>query len=395
MKHLKYIFTTFAVVILAASCSQDELPGDGGDTPVTGQMQTYTFTVSPDIVMEGDAKTRSEGTDAEMPDRCFMQVFDNDVPVVNTSVMKGEKDGDSYTFMITLASDKSYDYCFYADNGTANITDLRNITCPNPGNVVAYAHQLSGKPDAIETSVTLKHIVTKITLKHIGDSFTVAANEEFKITLPCADTYNVLSNTAFVEYGYEEFTYTFAEEKTISNGDEVCSFYTIVPVDVEVWSDITLNLHHLTQTISGIEWKSNSHVTLQGDLSEDNPKWGATSEYAQKQILHFFYEDNGEQKGTLRGDRYYFYLLKSDIEKLESVIGAIFHKEVKIQLFYSGTVFDEALGDDFNLRIVYNNNSIPEYLNIYVNDALFCYIAYADVNEHNYEDFSIVSDELK
>ena len=32
MKHLKYIFTTFAVVILAASCSQDELPGDGGDT---------------------------------------------------------------------------------------------------------------------------------------------------------------------------------------------------------------------------------------------------------------------------------------------------------------------------------------------------------------------------
>ena len=196
MKHLKYIFTTFAVVILAASCSQDELPGDGGDTPVTGQMQTYTFTVSPDIVMEGDAKTRSEGTDAEKPNRCFMQVFDNDVPV-NTSIKEGEKDGDSYTFMITLASDKSYDYCFYADNGTANITDLRNITCPNPGNVVAYAHQLSGKPDAIETSVTLKHIVTKITLKHIGDSFTVAANEEFKITLPCADTYNVLSNTAF------------------------------------------------------------------------------------------------------------------------------------------------------------------------------------------------------
>ena len=81
MKHLKYIFTTFAVVILAASCSQDELPGDGGDMPVTGQTQTYTFTVSPDIVMEGDAKTRSEGTDAEKPNRCFMQVFDNDVPV--------------------------------------------------------------------------------------------------------------------------------------------------------------------------------------------------------------------------------------------------------------------------------------------------------------------------
>ena len=77
MKHLKYIFTTFAVALLATSCSQDELLDDGGDTPVTGQTQTYTFTVSPDIVMEGDAKTRSEGTEEEKPTRCFMQVFDS------------------------------------------------------------------------------------------------------------------------------------------------------------------------------------------------------------------------------------------------------------------------------------------------------------------------------
>ena len=195
MRHLKYIFMTFAVALFAASCSQDELLEDGGDTPVTGQTQTYTFTVSPDIVMEGDARTRSEGTEEEKPNRCFMQVFDNDVPV-NTSAMSGEKEGDSYTFTITLASDKSYDYCFYADNGNYSISDLRDITWPNTGNVVAYAHKLSGKPDAIETSVTLKHIVTKITLKHIGSSFDVAVGEEFKISFPCADTYNVLSNTA-------------------------------------------------------------------------------------------------------------------------------------------------------------------------------------------------------
>ena len=74
MKHLKYIFMAFAVALLAASCSQDDyLAEDGGDTPVTGQTQTYTFTVSPDIVMEGDARTRSEGTEEEKPTRCFMQ----------------------------------------------------------------------------------------------------------------------------------------------------------------------------------------------------------------------------------------------------------------------------------------------------------------------------------
>ena len=282
MKHLKYTIVAFAVALLAASCSRDELPGEGGDTPVTGQTQVYTFTVSPDIVMEGDARTRSEGTEEEKPTRCFMQVFDNYVPV-NTSPINREKEGDSYTFTVTLTSDKSYDYCFYADNDNYRISDLMNITWPNTGDVVAYAHKLSGKPEE-EMSVTLTHIVTKITLKHVGEPFTVAAGEEFKISYPCADTYDVLNNVASTGNGYEDFTYTFAEGKTINNGDEVCSFYTIVPIDVESWSDITLNLHQLTQTISGIEWKINSHVTLQGDLSESNPKWGATSEYVKDKI---------------------------------------------------------------------------------------------------------------
>ena len=390
MKHLKYIFTTFAVVILAASCSQDELPGDGGDTPVTGQTQTYTFTVSPDIVMEGDAKTRSEGTEEEKPTRCFMQVFDNDV-LVNTSAMPGEKKGDSYTFTVTLASDKSYDYCFYADNGTADITDLRNITWPNTGNVVAYAHKLSGKPEEVTLSVTLEHIVTKITLKHIGSSFDVAAGEKFKISFPCADTYNVLSNTAFVEYGYEEFTYTFSEGKEINDGDEVCSFYTIVPIDVENWSDITLNLHHLTQTISGIEWKSNSHVTLQGDLSEDNPKWGATKEYVEKQINFFFNDENGNPEGNFEGGVCKFYLSLENITALEEVLSAIFHKDVELDLT-KVTIFFEELDNDYTFAVV--NNSSNGYLNILINDSETYVIYYVDWAS-NMTSFSSVSDKLK
>ena len=78
MKHLKYIAMAFAVALLAASCSQDDyLAEDGGDTPVTGQTQTYTFTVSPDIVMEGEAGTRTPtATTDDQPTRCFMQVYD-------------------------------------------------------------------------------------------------------------------------------------------------------------------------------------------------------------------------------------------------------------------------------------------------------------------------------
>ena len=378
----------FAVVILATSCSQD-FAEDGGDIPFTGQTQTYTFTVSPDIVMEGDAKTRSEGTEEEKLNRCFMQVFDSDGNVC-TSVIAGEGDNGIYTFTVTLASDKSYDYCFYADNDNYGISDLRNITWPDTGTVVAYAHVLSGKPEEVTPSVTLQHIVTKITLKHIGSPFTVAADEEFKISFPCADTYNVLLNTAFAGNGYEDFTYTFAEGKEINDGEEVCSFYTIVPVDVEDWSDITLNLHQLTQTISGIEWKSNSHVTLQGDLSEDNPKWGATSEYAQKQINYFFKKKDGTtSEGDLDGGAYRFCLPAGNIADLEAVLSAIFHKDVKLGLI-GGTIFEEFLDNDYTFAIRYTISL--ERLDILINGSTNYVIYYGTYV--GYEDFSVVSNKL-
>lgn len=388
MKHLKYIVMAFAVALLATSCSQDELLDDGGDTPVTGQTQTYTFTVSPDIVMEGDAWTRSEGTDAEMPTRCFMQVFDSELNVVKDKVMKNITDG-SCTFEVQLATGKEYHIAFYADNSNAPMqSDLTNIQYdPSSGEVVAYGELVEGKPENMNPTVTLKHIVTKITLKHIGNQFTLAANEEFKITFPCAKEYNMLEDTPQLG-GYKEFTYTFAEGKTINNGDEVCSFYTIVPIDVESWPEITLNLHQLTQTISGIEWKSNSHVTLQGDLSEDNPKWGTTSEYVKEQIVRFFNDENGNPKGKDNGEGIYcFYLPPTNINDLASVIGAIFHETVEISLDSPGTIFDKELEDNFNFAIRYNGM----YIDIHINDInkyrLF-------LNDATYENFSCVSDEL-
>ena len=387
----------FAVALLAASCSQDELPGDGGDTPVTGQTQTYTFTVSPDIVMEGDAKTRSEGTEKEKPTRCFMQVFDSDGNNC-TSVIEEKGNNGIYTFTVTLASDKSYNYCFYADNGDYSISALNNITWPNTGNVVAYAHVLSGKPGDIETSVTLKHIVTKITLKHIGNSFTVAAGKEFKISFPCAVTYNVLLNKASTGNGYEEFTYTFAEEKTINDGDEVCSFYTIVPYDVEDYPDITLNLHQLTQTISGIEWKINSHVTLQGDLSESNPKWGATKEYVVKQTKRFFTNDDGSSKGTYNLDtgHYDFNIQRDKIDDLAKVLSEILHKNIQIDWakLDRGDIFvDEKFDDGYSFWCQYNIG-VFHFISIYINSSVPTHYIYIDRTNSTLEDFSVVSEEL-
>ena len=151
--------------------------------------------------------------------------------------------------------------------------------------------------------------------------------------------------------------------------------------------DITLNLHQLTQTISGIEWKINSHVTLQGDLSENNPKWGATSEYVQKQIDRFFKDDNGNPKGNDNGDGIYcFNLASTNINDLAAVIGAIFHETVEISLDNLGTIFDKEL-DNFNFAIKYNLTRID----ININDVNK-YRIYLDDNQ--YEDFSCVSNEL-
>ena len=50
MKQLTVIFTILTALLLATSCSKEELPGDE-NTDEPGQMQTYTFTVSPDLTM--------------------------------------------------------------------------------------------------------------------------------------------------------------------------------------------------------------------------------------------------------------------------------------------------------------------------------------------------------
>ena len=172
------------------------------------------------------------------------------------------------------------------------------------------------------------------------------------------------------------------------------SFYTIVPDQVENWPDITLNLHQLTQTISGIEWKVNSHVTLQGDLSEDNPKWGATSEYVKDKIDFFFKDENGDPEGTENGGVYQFYLPSGKIADLEAVISAIFHKNVELDLTNFGTIFEEVLDNDYTFTIKYNPSGNP-YLNISATDSKTYRLFYTSWNIGDYEDFSVVSDKLK
>ena len=312
MKHLKYIFMAFAVALFATSCSQEELLGEGGDTPVTGQTQTYTFTVSPDIVMEGEAETRSEGTDAEKPNRCFMQVFDSNDPTSST-FYEGMKDGDRYTFTVTLASDKSYNYCFYADNGDANISDLRSIEWPATGNVVAYAHKLSGKPEEVTASVTLKHIVTKITLQHKGNTFTATANNGFTVTYPCVTSYNVLNpeNSPTTNIS---FVTNFTADTQIADDKEICTYYIAVPTNY-AGTDITLTYRWRHLTIADVTLKQDAHVVLQGDLSPNNTKWQMSNSDVER-VKYYFFNSENECKGLEIYGWLYCHATKEQIENI-------------------------------------------------------------------------------
>ena len=383
MKLLNYIFTLITLALLATSCSQDELPGDGEDAPVTGQTQTYTFTVSPDITMKGDARTRTAGKPEEMPTRCFMQIFGNNV---NLDVQPSESiENGSFTFSVALPSNTDYTFLFWADNNSGDTpADLRAVQY-TPG-TVAFAAKETRTPENI-TNVSLKHAVTKLSLQ-TKEAISVEEGETIQVTTTCATTYNV-ANPSASPYSEQTTTKTFDTSANFTANSNIATFYFIPTSETQ---SVDVEFHLLKQTIESVPLAANTHVTLQGNLSEDNPNWGATSKYVEEQIKHFFTNEDGNSKGTPGTNGYYFYLPESDIDKFESVIGAILHEEVEISLDGFGTILEKEFEDDYIFSI--RNDIYSEILTIYIGYTPVYNICYSPYNT-NYDNFSIVSDVLE
>ena len=382
MNRTKYIFILWAGLLLAASCTKDTLPaGDGTDSPAA-ETQTYTFTVSPDLAMEGDATTRSAGTPQEMPTRCFMQIFGNNV---SSDVQKGESiENSSFAFSVKLPN-TAYTFLFWADNGSGDTpTDLREVQY-TPG-TVAFAANVQGTLETVGKTVELKHVVAKVTLKTttnvtFGDSHTI------RLSASCASTYNVQTPSAS---SFEDKS--ISEEMTdasLAADSEVLTTYIIPNPDDKA---VTFSAHDLAQTIDVVHLVANTNVTLQGDLSESNPKWGATKEYVEKQINYFFKKKDGTtSEGYFDGGVYRFYLQEEKIIDLEAVLSAIFHKDVELNLT-NGTIFDEVLDNDYTFAIRSNTND--KCLDILINNNKTYVVSYNPIYNY-YTEFSIVSEKLK
>ena len=377
----------FAVALLAASCSQDELLDDGGteEVPVT-----FTATVDYAIETQGDdtagnikeIATRATSIKDDAPSRFYAQAIFNGTL---SKVVEGTKIGDNtYSFTLQVAKDTESDYMFWADNATTEEpTDLRSVSYTMGG--IAFAATAQGTPETVDENVKLQHVVAKVTLKTTTD-VTFEDSRTIRLSASCASTYNVQTPSAS---SFEDKS--ISEEMTdasLAAYSEVLTTYIIPNPDDKA---VTFSAHDLAQTIDVVHLVANTNVTLQGDLSEDNPKWGATSEYAQKQINYFFKQKDGTtSEGTLDGGVYRFYLPAENIADLEAVLSAIFHKNVELNLT-PGIIFDEVLDNDYTFAI--RNNTSDDYLDISINDNRTYVVSYNPIYS-DYTKFSVVSDKL-
>lgn len=344
MKHLKYIVTTFAVALLATSCSQDELPDDGGteEVPVTfTAMVDYAIETQGDDTAENmkQAATRATSTKDDAPTRFYAQAVSNGTL---SKVVEGTKINDNtYSFTLQVAKDTKSDYMFWADNAAPGDepADLRSVPYTMGG--IAFAATAQGTPETVGKTVKLQHVVAKVTLKTTTD-VTFGDSHTIRLSASCASTYNVQTSSAS---SFEDKS--ISEEMTdasLAAYSEVLTTYIIPNPDDKA---VTFSAHDLAQTIDVVHLVANTNVTLQGDLSEDNPKWGATKEYVEKQIDFFFKDEKGDPVGYFDGSVYRFYLPAENIADLEAVLSAIFHKNVKLDLT-PGYIFDEVLDNDYH-----------------------------------------------
>ena len=385
MKQLTVIFTILTALLLATSCSKEELPGDE-NTDEPGQMQTYTFTVSPDLTMEGDAETRSAGTPQEMPTRCFMQIFGNNV---SQDVQQSESiENGSFTFSVKLPN-TTYTFLFWADNGSGDTpTDLREVQY-TPG-TVAFAANVQGTLETVDKTVELKHVVAKVTLKTTTD-VTSEYSKNISLTASCASMYNVQEASAS-SFEYKSIFTEMTDEGLTANSEVLTTYIIPNPENKTVTlgahiipnpenKTVTLGAHEMTQAISDVPLAANTNVTLQGDLSESSSKWGnPTDAYIEKKFRSYFFDEKDNPKGYLETGTYCFD--NGDVNDLTSLM-----KEVsRNNSFTLPTVTSLPVYISNNIYIMLMPDSITYYL--YYGEITFSIMP--DDEGSSYPDFSTV-----
>ena len=261
-------FLMLAAAALLASCSQD----DALQSTVNNNEGLKPMTITASLPTDG-MQTRAAGDEAAT--RCYVQILDKDGnPLAdgNSEPMKMDPYGGSFSTLVYLNGNETYDFLFWADTEATDAAapaDLRAVEYTN-GKTIAWAgNDLDKMWDADGVSVTLSHVVSRVTV--ITTSYFAGSDEwPFIVTVPTVyNKYNVAEMEVVadseVSGGYK-LNVTDGEYKA---GAEVCHFYVL---GGEETSQEQLTLQYKGPydnpviPFSNVPLLANYHITLTGDI---------------------------------------------------------------------------------------------------------------------------------
>ena len=271
MMNRKLSTLMLAAAALLASCSQDDALQNTENTNEGLKPLTITASLPTDGM-----QTRAEGDDSgdASATRCYVQILDKDGNPLegNNSVpIEMTPDGDSFTTLVYLNGNETYDFLFWADTEKTNDdksnapADLKAVEYTN-GNTIAWAGKINDNPwNADGVSVTLYHVVSRVTV--ITESEFEVSNEwSLTVTVPAVfSTYNVETEevTGQVDNGY-----TFSAASTTYDANtEVGHFYVLGD-----GSNQKLGLHYNGPLknpaiiINEVPVSANTHITVKGNI---------------------------------------------------------------------------------------------------------------------------------
>ena len=259
-----------AVAALLASCSQD----DALQSTVLNNEGLKPMTITASLPTDG-MQTRAAGDEAAA--RCYVQILNGDGTELedgNSKPIPMELKGGSFTTMVYLNGNKTYDFLFWADTETTNAdqsnapANLRAVAYTN-GQTIAWAGKIEDKVwEANGIEIDLKHVVSRVTVITTSN-FTVDDKYSLTVTVPTVyGTYNVEAS-AVVEDSEVSGGYMLdVTDGTYTADTEVAHFYVLG--NNESNQNLTLQYDGPNEnpviTITEVPVLANYHITLKGDI---------------------------------------------------------------------------------------------------------------------------------
>ena len=257
-------FLMLAAAALLASCSQD----DALQNTVNNNEGLKPMTITASLPTDG-MQTRAAGDEAAT--RCYVQILDKDGnPLAdgNSEPMKMDPYGGSFSTLVYLNGNETYDFLFWADTEATDAAapaDLKAVAYTN-GKTIAWAGKIDNNPwNANGVEIDLKHVVSRVTVMTESD-FTVSDEWPFTVTVPTVfSTYNVETEevTGQVDNGY---TFSADPHDYVAN-TEVGHFYVLGDGSTQ-----KLGLHYdgplenPAIEINDVPVSANIHITVKGDI---------------------------------------------------------------------------------------------------------------------------------